>query len=142
MECEQCGIVLGSHIDLLSTQVPHVRRLADQFSSLSVSGLRQQVIGALSLCKHALQAAVAYDINMQRADDALLDFGDMFEFRGRVSDALNVLAAVESLVQCRLDTIGAHANDRAGQRAAHDGNDQFGGAANAPTSSDIIVIED
>ena len=140
MECEQCGLVLGRHVDLLSSQVPHVRRLAEQFSSLSVAGLRQQVVGSLAICKHALQAAVVFDHDMQRADDALPDFGDLFEFRERVSDALNVLAAVESLVQRQLDAIGTHDIDRRGQRSDH--NDQLLGAAHAPTSSDIIVIED
>ena len=142
MECEQCGVVLGRHVDLLSSQVPHVRRLADEFSSLSVSGLRQQVVGALVLCKHALQTAVTFNSDMQRADDALLDFSDLFEFRERVSAALNVLAAVESLVQRRLDTIGACDDERSeqhgSQHALHGEHESSGGNAIIP----IIVIDD
>ena len=57
--CIRCGLMLGRHIDLLVSQVPLVQPILEGMAHLTVAGLRNQAIGALSLCKHALQAAVA-----------------------------------------------------------------------------------
>ena len=68
--CIRCGLMLGRHIDLLVSQVPLVQPILEGMAHLTVAGLRNQAIGALSLCKHALQAAVLTELGVQWSDDS------------------------------------------------------------------------
>ena len=142
--CIRCGLMLGRHIDLLVSQVPLVQPILEGMAHLSVAGLRNQAIGALSLCKHALQAAVLTELGVQWSDDSLPEESDLLEFRGRVSSVLNALLAVEASIQLRIDSMNGDAGGSRGGASTSVSASDLTGAINArPTvTHEVIVIDD
>ena len=142
--CIRCGLMLGRHIDLLVSQVPLVQPILEGMAHLTVAGLRNQAIGALSLCKHALQAAVLTELGVQWSDDSFPDEAELLEFRGRVSAVLNALLAVEASIQLRIDSMKDDTSDSRGGASTAIIISNSTGATNARAtiSHEVIIIDD
>ena len=142
--CIRCGLMLGRHIDLLVSQVPLVQPILEGMAHLTVAGLRNQAIGALSLCKHALQAAVLTELGVQWSDDSFPDEAELLEFRGRVSAVLNALLAVEASIQLRIDSMKDEADDSRGgaSTAIIISNSTGATSARSTVSHEVIIIDD
>ena len=105
LECSNCGLSVGRHVELLHLQVPAVQLCMDGLSSATASVLRQQAVGAMAIGQHALQQAVLLRHGFPGAEDSRPDFVDLYELRTRVSTVVNSLLAVEALVQSQMDSI-------------------------------------